>query len=532
MPPVRVLRPLRVLLLLLLGAGVSAITAAGTALAADPATLKTRRDAAMAAVLSDDEPLPRARAIAELAALDDADAAKALAECVTALGVRRGELETQHAATRKAYEPYAPFNLTEEKEGYWKQKRKLLEQLEREEEKLQGIAVLEEASKTAIARLRNEDAIATVFRLASAESDLRSRIVAWSGLLANPGAGAADLARKIAAEPSPAFRIEALQAIALRKDKAFAEFAAKALADPGWPVQQAAVGAIGDVKTVPALVSAMQTEDGALLEEYGKVLGLMTGQSHGHHADVWRRWYEQHKEEFAKEGADAGTVRAATKGVPKPVDFYGLQTVSRRVLFVVDISGSMKEPIGADPGAQTGLAKKDQPYEGPKIEIAKRVLSDAIQKLEPQATFNIVFFNHQVQTFQERMVPASPDMKAKAELVITDIQAAGSTWAYGALRRAFEFAGVTGTPATGKFDPLVDTIFFVSDGAPTDDSIDQAKPMAPEVILDAVREWNRLAHLKIHVTAIDPRIGKGAFVRFMKGLANQNNGSYTEIGAK
>ena len=33
-----------------------------------------------------------------------------------------------------------------------------------------------------------------------------------------------------------------------------------------------------------------------------------------------------------------------------------------------------------------------------------------------------------------------------------------------------------------------------------------------------------------HTIAIDPRVGKGPFIRFMRNLAHQNRGTYTEIG--
>lgn len=501
------------------------------AFAADAAQLKERRDRAMEAVQVDGDALVRAKAVAELGALDDADAAKALAEVVTALGFRWTQIETIHRQTLAAYEPFRGFTMKEQKD--WATKKKLADQIEAEEERLEGLSVVAQASVTAIARMKNPDAVAAVDRAASAEADGRARSVFLGGLVANPASKPADLLKRLAKEDSPAIRIMALDAMAARKDPAFSDYALKALTDTGWPVRRSALdvlAAIGDVKFVPAVVAAMQTEDGVLLEQYGKVLAQLTGQSFGHHADVWRRWYDENKEALAGKGAKPQAVKPGAKA-PAPVNYYGVETVSRRVLFVIDISGSMKDPIGNEPVETTGVSRKDQPYTGPKIDVAKRILGEAIQKLEAKTTFNIVFFNHQVTTFQDKMVPASPEMKAKADGAILDLQAAGSTYALGALRQAFEFAGVNGTPVTGKFDPMVDTIFFLSDGAPTDDSLDEAKPMPPEDILKAVRDWNRLARLTIHTIAIDPSIGKGSFVRFMKTLAAENHGTYTGIGS-
>ena len=56
--------------------------------------------------------------------------------------------------------------------------------------------------------------------------------------------------------------------------------------------------------------------------------------------------------------------------------------------------------------------------------------------------------------------------------------------------------------------------------------------MEGKMIVDAVAEWNQRMKVRIHTIAIDPRIGRGTFVRFMKDLAAKNEGTYREIGAK
>jgi hypothetical protein len=509
---------------------VALVLAAGAAFAGDPAELKARREAAMAAASSNGDGLGRAKAMADLAALDDVDSAKAFAECVAALAAHQAQLEKAYEETRKAYEPLSGFTFSDRAD--WDRKKKLIDQMERDEERLQETGLVVQAALTAVSKLRNEAALAAMEKLAFAEPDPRGRYVLVGGLASNPAAKGPDLFRKATKDESWLVRLAALDGLGNRKDPANLEVAVGALKDPSWPLRRAAVRALAamhDVKAVPHLVAAMQTEDGMLLEEYEHALEALTGAKLGHFADAWRRWYEEHKAELSAQGAKAPPVKAG-KAAPNPVNYYGIEAVSRKVLFVIDISGSMKEEIG---GAEetTGVSRSQQ-LSGPKIEIAKRMLSDAIHKLEPATTFNIVFFNHQVRTFEDRLVPASPENVGKADLMIMECGPSGSTWAYGALQKAFEFAGVSGAPVTGKFDPLVDTIFFLSDGAPTDGDPESAKPMEPDVILKAVAEWNRVARLRIHTIAIDPRIGKGAFVRFMKSLAAQNSGTYTEVGAK
>lgn len=534
MHPMRPRRKFVAMLVALVVAIASSALGPGVASAgADPAALKVRHAEAMGAVTSDGDGLERAKKLAALAELDDAAAARALAECVAAIAGRQVAVEAAHRRTLVEYEPFSGFTMTERKD--WAKKEDLLERLEREDEALQGLGVVAVATTVAISRMKDASALAAVEQAASAESSPHARAILWGGLVANPNAGAPDAARKAQRDESPLVRLAVYDAIRARKDPALLEVAVLGLKEAGWPMRQAAVRALmllGDVRAVPPLVAAMQTEEGALLEDFGKALSILTGERLGVFPEVWRKWYEEHKDDLAQRGAKGVTPPRAGGKPASPLHYYGVETLSRRVLFVIDVSGSMKDPIGTEPVEQTGVSQKDQPYSGPKIEVAKRVLLEAVRNLARETTFNIVSFSHRVQTFQDKMVPATPEMKAKAELAVTDLQPVGATWAYGALRRAFEFAGVSSSPAKGAFDPQVDTIFFLSDGAPTDDSIDDAKPMPPAEILTAVREWNRAARIRIHTIAIDPRLGKGAFVRFMKGLASENDGTYTEIGAK
>ena len=55
--------------------------------------------------------------------------------------------------------------------------------------------------------------------------------------------------------------------------------------------------------------------------------------------------------------------------------------------------------------------------------------------------------------------------------------------------------------------------------------MDDAQPMDPEIILEAVRQWNRDAGIVIHTIAVDTEpIG----TYFLKQLAAQNGGQFVE----
>ena len=67
--------------------------------------------------------------------------------------------------------------------------------------------------------------------------------------------------------------------------------------------------------------------------------------------------------------------------------------------------------------------------------------------------------------------------------------------------------------ADKNYKSSVDTVFFLSDGAPSDRNEDE--------ILDEILARNRLRKIKIHVVAII-----NYSVRFLRLLAEQNGGTY------
>lgn len=126
--------------------------------------------------------------------------------------------------------------------------------------------------------------------------------------------------------------------------------------------------------------------------------------------------------------------------------------------------------------------------------------------------FNVLLFNHSVTAWQPGMVVASEETRRKAAGWIRDADHIGGTNIHDALEAAFRIALKT----TGE--PLVDTVFFMTDGTPT-----AGKLQDPKAILEQVAEWNRTARLTIHCIAVGEadggfleelaRIGRGTFLR-------------------
>ena len=183
--------------------------------------------------------------------------------------------------------------------------------------------------------------------------------------------------------------------------------------------------------------------------------------------------------------------------------FYGVHSFSDKILFIIDVSGSMDQV----PGGEEGGGRQ-------KIEVAREQLAGYINNLGATDRFNVVFFNHEVMPWQPKMLEATEPNKRQAIKWIRDQPPLGGTNIHDALEEGFRIA----LRATGARS--VDTIFFLTDGKATN-----GKVQDPEKILAEVREWNRTAGIRIHSIAV----GEHDEV-LLRGLAEGTGGKYVVAG--
>jgi inter-alpha-trypsin inhibitor heavy chain H1 len=166
-----------------------------------------------------------------------------------------------------------------------------------------------------------------------------------------------------------------------------------------------------------------------------------------------------------------------------------LPLYAKRLIFVIDISGSMN---------------------GPRILAAKRELAQAIERLKDDVAFGIVVFNSQVQTWQKRLVPATAVNKRAAGYFIEGLGAGGMTASYDALHSALQYDG--------------EAVYFLTDGAPT-----AGKIVDPGQIENAITQINRGKRMTIHCIGIGAGPQGGPFDLFLKSLADRNYGDYRRV---
>lgn len=344
-------------------------------------------------------------------------------------------------------------------------------------------------------------------------------------------------------DSEPAVRCAAFDALALLKSPLVVAPAQAALTDGVWQVRASAVAALGVVRrreSIPLLIERMALEEGRLVADIGNALNEITGRGFGQRLESWQKFWETFGDRFQiPSDAELAKLREAQarsreKYVPPgTVSYHGIDSPSRRILFVIDVSGSMESEVVERERFESG----DYPSML-RIDIVKTELMRTIENLEPYVEFNVLAFATDVKEWKKTLVPAnvlakssavewvgrlealggaSKEDLARAGLVGSANLEAGKTNTYGALMAALD---VDPDARRDEYTVAVDTIFFLSDGRPSHgDYVDT------DDILREVRTANQARKVVIHTIAL------GEFQKeFMRQLAGENGGVFVDLG--
>ncbi|MCA8960355.1 MAG: VWA domain-containing protein [Planctomycetes bacterium] len=208
---------------------------------------------------------------------------------------------------------------------------------------------------------------------------------------------------------------------------------------------------------------------------------------------------------------------------------FGLDLSGRNIIFILDISGSMET---TDPFTPEQIAELNRPgrtrvgdkdpleekflQERKRILRAKKELIKVVKSLPEDKNFNIVIYSNDVTPWKSELVDATRDQKDSAEKFIEAIQPHGVTFTDEALRLSLE-------------DPSVDTVYLITDGAPTHVGT-RGKDLPPDAqqlmqdILTFTRTTNYLRGVRIFTLGFE-----GAEEGFLKKLSEENEGDYVRI---
>ena len=377
--------------------------------------------------------------------------------------------------------------------------------------------------------------------------DVRRR--ALQAIVAGKGPDVADLVLPACSDPEPGVRFTAIDALtSLSSGKVVAPAIAN-LNDAQWQVRKSCIDALAKVRSLEAiepLILRLEKEEGVLVPDIGEALASLTGKEFGAAADKWRAWWAESKGSFALPPPEAiaylrGRREARTGGPPREylktgvVEYHGIDTPSRSILFVIDVSGSMESVVTEKERFEAGHYPSFK-----RIDIVKTELQRTLDHLEPFVNFNILAFATDIDPWKKQLVPANVLNKSAAKEWAGHLQAIGGnskedlataglagsanlekgkTNTFGALMAALNVKPGLRTGEKGYMVDI-DTIFFLSDGRPT-----VGEFVDPDDILREILAANELRKVKIHTIAI------GEFQKdFMRKIAERTGGVFVDLG--
>lgn len=398
-------------------------------------------------------------------------------------------------------------------------------------------AVLEGAPRcrTAAGRLAAADALAAMkdgaglpgLLFLSADRDPRVRETALDGIgRAGPreDAGADAKVRAALADPAPGVRAAALEALARREDPGAEEAAVRALgdadrqvraaaaalaagrlperfaaafpslaSDPDWGVRLVAASRAAGIRPSPPVetLAALLEDDrmrvaDAAHDSLRALSGLELPPVRRDWADWWNSVHERWRGPSPERPVDAGRPSVAT--------YHGLPFRSDALLFVVDLSGSMDEPLCVtDPRS--------------RIAVAREELARTLNAMPDAASADLLAFSLQPERALGRIRELGGGTRDRIRRWLE--------------KRPPGRAGDMGAAlAAAILDGEADTVILLGDGAPT-----AGDCLFRERIRERVRQCLRLRPVALHAVAFG---GRPQDRRFLEDLASMGGGRCVE----
>ncbi len=297
------------------------------------------------------------------------------------------------------------------------------------------------------------------------------------------------------------------------------------------------------------LIARIEAETGSLREEVLDALVVLTGAHAGNSAESWNEWlkteggpYVRGEKKLGR--GDASKRKRKEDNKTTTGSYFGLPQTGRSILYVFDVSKSMHRTMsGKRPKGSSVDGDEEIRWERCQVELIA-----AIDKLTPNKTFNMIGFANELKIFDQKQQRATPKNKRRAKEWIERLHLKLQTNIHDALELTFYMAGRGAKDR--YYEPEVDTVFFLSDGAPTRASGGKSNRAAktslkrdePERILSAVKRWNALGRITVHTIGIGlktppepkkaprkrerPEKEEAGPAGFMSQLAQQNFGQF------
>ena len=230
--------------------------------------------------------------------------------------------------------------------------------------------------------------------------------------------------------------------------------------------------------------------------------------------DKWRELWERDKDkiDLNQKHEPKGPATTVASG------FCGIPVQGSRVLFILDLSGSMDFPM---PDKQST-----------RLDFAQRELTRAMSSIAPNAQFNLVTFNGnpKAKIWSKDMVPATERNRERFLKYVEGLRADGGTNLWSGFEQGLKVRSLV---YGDRYETNVDEVFILSDGAPSVGDI-----VDPIEILRLVRETNRFANMRINtifITSTNPAEQQPmpwmtiSPAELMRRLATENGGKFVGL---
>jgi hypothetical protein len=357
------------------------------------------------------------------------------------------------------------------------------------------------ASKRAEARAPLEQALQK-----TNEPRVASAAVAALGVLRAEDPAWLDDLRAMAGDSRRFVRNAALGDLVQRDPRMHEDLLIEALSNEDWTTRAVALEGLLAARTragTGAIVGRMAAEEGRMLARFADTLWQLTGQPFRMTPKAWESWWKTAQPDFepiALEELELLRLAEERRRLSQSTtanSFFGIRVISHRVIFILDVSGSMDERL---------LTKFLDEKGETRIAFAKREMIAAIQRLEKGTFFNLITFSQGIDSWTPSgMALSSPENIDSAVRYTEKILTGGGTNLFGALRAAFS-------------DPEVDTIFVLSDGEPTVGALIESWEIRKEVAT-----WNENRGVLINAISV------GGKLNILEWLATDSGGSFTQV---
>lgn len=294
------------------------------------------------------------------------------------------------------------------------------------------------------------------------------------------------------------------------------------LAAPSWRVRAAAIQSALRVwrkEIMDLLMARLGKEPGRLADDVRRALETYTGKTIGEDPDLWRAWWIQNHADFdagpRPEKDRSGNIRfrdagsAGAEGLSGTVAFFNLPLRSKRLAFVFDLSGSMRN-----------AATKGADSERTKIELLQEEFQKTLAALPQDTVFDLYVYRYWSEFPPLTKLTRALGKRQRA----TKANVTKAVRWLSSPKQAPKGWGAFYEPLEALLHEDVDTVVLLSDGRPSRGIYDRDFR-----ILAEFPRTNRFYRLAVNTVLVGT---KGADRKFMQALAAATGGRFREVAGE